>query len=200
MKAAAAMLDEYALKPGSEADAGALSGGEAEFSGLYHQHQPALYRFLLQLGARPQVAEELVQEVFLAWLRRPGNYQPTRGSLRAYLLGIGRRLLRRHWRRHRLEILWNPLAPEPNDGGRAAAALDAQQSFDGDSRWLQTALAALPWRYREAVVLCDLQEISYAQAAQILHCRSGTVASRRHRGHKLLQVRLEQRRRREKCG
>ena len=55
---------------------------------------------------------------------------------------------------------------------------------------LRRALLELPVRYREAIVLCDLQELSYADAADALGCAVGTVRSRLHRGRALLARRL----------
>jgi RNA polymerase sigma-70 factor, ECF subfamily len=55
---------------------------------------------------------------------------------------------------------------------------------------LRKALLALPEAYREAVVLCDLQEMSYEQASVVMECSAGTVASRLHRAHKMLKARL----------
>ncbi len=174
-----------------------LATSEAGFAALYRRHQPALYRFALQMGARPQIAEEVVQEVFLELIRRPGHFLPSQGTVRGYLFGMGRNLLRNYWRRHRSETSWDQLVSEPDDQGRAALALDEQRDQGRQLRDLQIALAALPWRYREVLVICDLQEINYHEAARILGCRPGTVASRRHRGYKLLQSRLRRQRKEE---
>ncbi len=173
---------------GDEQEARATS--EADFAALYRRHHPALYRFARQMGAQSQIAEEIVQEVFLELIRHPDHFQPRQGTLRGYLFGIGRNLLHNYWRRQRGEASWDHLVSEPDDQGRAALALDQGRDHDRELHRLQTALAELPWRYREAVVLCDLQEINYSEAAHILRCRPGTVASRRHRGYKLLQARL----------
>ena len=69
---------------------------------------------------------------------------------------------------------------DPNDTIARAQRLDA----------LRRALKGLPAAYREAVVLCDLHELSYADAAATLGCAVGTVRSRLHRGRALLAARL----------
>ena len=55
---------------------------------------------------------------------------------------------------------------------------------------LRRALLALPELYREVVVLCDLEEMTYADAAAVLECSAGTIASRLHRAHNILRARL----------
>jgi RNA polymerase sigma factor (sigma-70 family) len=56
---------------------------------------------------------------------------------------------------------------------------------------LQKAVLGLPEQYREVIVLCDLQEMSYLDAAAILQCPHGTIASRLHRARVMLRARLE---------
>src|SRR5206468_9906286 len=76
----------------------------------------------------------------------------------------------------------------------AKLAVDVDPAGDLDRRRhleaLRRAVIGLPVRYREAVVLCDLQELSYADAATALGCAIGTVRSRLHRGRALLARRL----------
>ena len=75
-------------------------------------------------------------------------------------------------------------------GPRAADDALEELTRTEDLDHLRKALLALPEMYREAVVLCDLQENSYAQAGELLRCAPGTVASRLHRARAMLQQRL----------
>src|SRR2546425_2311340 len=78
-----------------------LAGDEDAFSAVYQRHQGSIYRFALLMSGSTNVAEEVVQEVFLAMIREPNRYDPKRGSLSSYLGGIARNHVRRMLRRER---------------------------------------------------------------------------------------------------
>ena len=145
-------------------------------------------------GSR-ETAEEVTQEVFLALLGNPHSYVPERGSLEAFLIGIARNQVRKQLR----------LFPAAASGGSeqktelerhsGEQVLD-ELSKDEELSALRTAILALPPKYREVVVLCDLEEGDYEGAAERLGCAVGTVRSRLHRARAILQAKL---RRRERC-
>jgi RNA polymerase sigma-70 factor, ECF subfamily len=120
--------------------------------------------------------------VFLAVMRDAGRYVPGRSSVAAWLCGITRNHPRRRFERERRT---EPLDDPERDRAEIAApdpgALDELTRAEGIET-LRRAVLALPLQYREAVVLCDLQELSYADAALAIGCALGTVRSRRHRG------------------
>jgi len=165
---------------------------EGAFLQLYRRRQGAVYRFALQMSGSPQVAEDVTQDVFLALMREPGRFDPQRGSLAGYLYGIARnRVL------HHLESLHLPsVAWEGSDERISPEALTQRlDPLDDLTRReeierLRQAVLALPARYREVVVLCDLHELDYAQAAAALGCAVGTVRSRLHRARSLLLQKL----------
>jgi RNA polymerase sigma-70 factor, ECF subfamily len=168
-------------------------GDEAAFTALYRRHQRAVFRFALHMSGRKEVAEEITQEVFLSLIRQPGKYRPDRGPLEAFLIGIARNKLKRHRSdretgRLRLDEAIDTLAsPDvPFDDCSKASELSL----------LQAAILALPPRYRELVVLCDLEEKTYADAARVLGCPVGTVRSRLHRARGILAAKILKR---EKC-
>jgi RNA polymerase sigma-70 factor (ECF subfamily) len=108
-----------------------------------------------------------------------------------WLLGIARNHARRRLARERaMEAL-------PDMAGHAAAAfVVTDDPVDGLARGqvvaaVRRALRTLPVYYREVVVLCDLQELSYADAADAVGCAIGTVRSRLHRGRAMLSARLK---------
>jgi RNA polymerase sigma-70 factor (ECF subfamily) len=174
-----------------------LRGGrEQAFVALYHRRQPALYRFALQMSGSTAVAEDITQEVFLALLREECGYDPSRGSLVAYLFGIARKLLLRQYDRRRSDLPVNAGAEpagfaEPVDASDPLADLAAGERVEA----LRRAVASLPRRYREVVVLCDLEEVDYADAAAALACPIGTVRSRLHRARLMLAGKLRDERR-----
>lgn len=159
---------------------------DREFLELYRAHQGAVFRFCLHLSGAEDVANEVTQEVFLALLEKPAAFDPRRGSWEGYLLGVARNLMRRRFR-VRPEVELDESWPEPEAHGGLLAGLTREQAIDA----VRQAVASLPFGYREAVVLCDLEEQSYEQAAQILGCPVGTVRSRLFRGRGLLAAKLK---------
>jgi RNA polymerase sigma-70 factor (ECF subfamily) len=171
-----------------------VAGDEQGFTTLYRRHQGAVYRFALLMSGAPALAEEVTQEVFLVLIREAGRYDPERGSLIAYLYGIARNTVLRFLERERPYV---PLLEESQAADTVVLAqLIAADDPFGECRrnemirLVRQAVLTLPARYREVVVLCDFQEMSYAEAALALDCAVGTVNSRLHRGHALLLKKL----------
>jgi RNA polymerase sigma-70 factor, ECF subfamily len=159
-------------------------GDEQAFAELYERHHPPLYRYALHMcGAA--AADDVVQETFTALLRDHG-FDPRKGTLRAYLFGIARYHILRRVEIARAEL---PLDEE--------ATLDAASDspFEDVTRAeavaaVRAAIATLPAVYREAIVLCELEDLPYAAAAEVLGVPLGTVRSRLHRARALLHVKL----------
>jgi RNA polymerase sigma-70 factor (ECF subfamily) len=167
------------------------SGEEAAFVGLYRRRQSAIYRFVLHMSGSATVAEDITQEVFLALLRNECGYDPDRGTLSGYLFGIARKLVLRQIDRGRVDI---PLETDNEDAPLPELAVIHDPLGDLTHRErieaLRRAVTTLPRRYREVVVLCDLEEVDYAEAAVALQCPIGTVRSRLHRARALLLEKL----------
>jgi len=131
------------------------------------------------------VAEDVVQDVFLAVIESAARYQPGRSGVKPWLLGIASNHLRR-WRHARVFV------PLPEEGSRDGRKITAEPDPVGEltrrqrEAALSRAILELPIRYREVVVLCDIEELSYETAAAGLGCAIGTVRSRLHRGRALL--------------
>ena len=167
------------------------NGDEQAFAALYRRRQGAIYRFALHMSGSPAAAEDIAQEVFLALLREECGYDRERGTLSGYLFGIARKLVLRNLERGRADV---PLEPEGDEvAPRELAVVDdplagltRHEAIDA----LRRAVQALPRRYREVVVLCDLEELDYAEAAVVLGCLIGTVRSRMHRARALLLEKL----------
>src|SRR5579859_4207693 len=128
------------------------------------------------IGA-PGAAEDVAQDVFVAVIREARRYDPRRAGVVAWLLGIARN----HARRRLSERRHDPL---PEGGEEPRVEVDPADGLTKarQSAALRRALVALPIVYREAIVLCDLQELSYQEAAVAAGCAIGTVRSRLHRG------------------
>ena len=171
------------------------SGDEEAFLGLYRRRQAAIYRFILHISGSSTVAEDITQEVFLTLLREECGYDPDRGTLSGYLFGIARKLVLRQLERGRVDV---PLETDAEDASLPELAVVQDPLGDLTQREtleaLRRAVATLPRRYREVVVLCDLEEVDYADAAAALGCPIGTVRSRLHRARALLLEKLNRER------
>jgi RNA polymerase sigma-70 factor, ECF subfamily len=176
-------------------------GDAAAARELYQRHGSALLRFGLAMSNCRQTAEDIVHDTFVEILRHPVRFDPTRGSVIAYLFGIARHRMSRVARvsLRDTDVRTNDAGDEPVDAttGIPENALletsDAGDEIDRvrDIERVRTAVYDLPRAHREVVVLCDLEELSYATAAEILGCPIGTVRSRLSRARALLATRLE---------
>ncbi|HJT87930.1 MAG TPA: RNA polymerase sigma factor [Bryobacteraceae bacterium] len=169
-------------------------GDEEAFVALYRRRHGSLYRFALHMTGAPSAAEDVTQEVFLALIRDDCGYDPERGSLSAYLFGIARKLVLRHLERSRTvfeQELEGEEIVHPALATQADPIVDLMRREGIEA--LRKAVFALPKRYREVVILCDLEEMDYSEAAGVLGCPIGTVRSRLHRARALLLEKLRQR-------
>jgi len=168
-------------------DAGLLGlarrGDETAFSRLFARHQRQLFRYATYMGGA-DAADDIVQDTFLAVLRQKGRTDTLSGSVIGYLIGIARHLVMKQ----RAQI-W-PAAEEtvdlPSDEPNAFDRLVISESVDH----VRAAVQSLPPAYREVVVLCELEDIDYADAAAMMQCPVGTVRSRLHRARALLATKL----------
>jgi RNA polymerase sigma-70 factor (ECF subfamily) len=163
-------------------------GDEQAFMTLYRRHQGNIFRYVLHMSGRRETAEEVTQEVFLALLSEPALYVEERGALQAYLIGVARNKVRRALSQSRpLDLL----SEEPSE-----LSIFEGLCKERDLAALRLAILSLPPNYREVVVLCDLEEMDYAEVARQLGCALGTVRSRLHRARAILGARL---RKKETC-
>jgi len=162
-------------------------GDRDAFAELYRRHHADVCRFATHMcGSRP-AAEDVVHEAFLAVIDSASRYRPGKTTVRLWLLGIARNHARRaRALRSTLSLHDEPQAAQLTVEVDPAGDLDRRRHLDA----LRRAVLALPVRYREAVILCDLHELSYLDAATTLGCAIGTVRSRLHRGRVLLARQL----------
>jgi RNA polymerase sigma-70 factor (ECF subfamily) len=147
-----------------------------EFRSAFEAHKDAVYRFLWRM-AGPDSAEDLAQEVFVALLRYPARFDASRGTLRAFLLGIARNLARKRWRDEPRSVdLDNELVVAPFDITRREAA-----------DIVAAAVRALPPLQREVLILAEYEQLSLEQIAQTVEAEIGTVKSRLHRARENLR-------------
>jgi RNA polymerase sigma-70 factor (ECF subfamily) len=150
---------------------------------LYRREAGPVYRYALALGGNAAWAADATQEAFVALATRPQAYDASRGTLGAYLAGVARHALRAQWRAQRQE------APLDDAGDDDAAGLPQASMASPEQRLVQVqdsaqvwaALRSLPAPFREALVLVDLQERPYAEAARIAGLEINTLRTRLHR-------------------
>jgi RNA polymerase sigma-70 factor (ECF subfamily) len=193
------------------------AGDEDAFAEVYRQKHPALYRFALHMTGNASVAEDVTQEVFMALIRDPKRFDPTRGTLGGFLFGVARNHLRKRWEQDRRLVAFDG-DPDELHGGASSSDRGGIRSANGNGSHghgsLRSALPAapgwdefasveaigrvrqavntLPENYREIVVLCELEEMSYEEAAAALGCPVGTVRSRLHRARAMLVEKLRE--------
>lgn len=162
----------------------ALTGAEDAFTALYRRRQGGVYRFALQMTGSTSIAEDVTQEAFLALILHGTRYNEARGTVASFLYGIARNLIMRRLDRRpgaELEITEECAGPED-----LLEDLTRRESIEQ----VRQAVLSLPPVFREAVVLCDLQDSSYEEAAAALDCPVGTVRSRLSRGRAILAQKL----------
>jgi RNA polymerase sigma-70 factor (ECF subfamily) len=150
-------------------------------------HREALLVTARRLTGRADLAEDLVQDTLLRALRSAHRYRPGTNA-RAWLYRILHRVRLDELRQRSRRL---PTVALEGDGPRVAAVQDRLAS---GAETLERALGAVPEPYRSAVVLRDVEELSYAEVAAVLGVPIGTVMSRIHRGRAVLRAALGGRR------
>lgn len=192
-----ANLDPLANRSDAELLELAVAGEESAFRLLYEKLKVSIFRYVFFMTGSRSTAEEVTQEVFLSLIRDGGRYERNRGEVASFALGIARNLVRRIERRERPYIPISANDEFEQGALRAFSAhgecgpLPGELIRDELIAKLHAALASLPRHYRQVVVLCDLCELTYADAATQLNCAVGTVRSRLNRAHALLAQKLK---------
>ena len=162
-----------------------LDGDEDAFAALYKRRQGAVYRFALHMTNSVPVAEDITQEVFLALLDSGRRFERTRGIVLSFLYGIARNhALRRIDKDSRLQGV-HVIEDYSEDEDVLNKIMRRETVCQ-----VRQAVVSLPPIYREVVVLCDLENLSYEEAAAVLECPIGTVRSRLSRGRAMLAEKL----------
>ena len=180
--------------PAGLEDRGAQSWTPPSWEDVVRDHSARVYRLAYRLTGNQHDAEDLTQEVFVRVFRSLSSYTP--GTFEGWLHRITTNLFLDVVRR-KARIRFDPLPEDaerlPSTGlsstGNPAQVYD-DTHFDPD---VQAALDALPPDFRAAVVLCDLEGLSYEEIAATLGIKIGTVRSRIHRGRAQLRASLAHR-------
>src|SRR5262245_60064013 len=174
-----------------------LAGDGDAFEALYDRRQGSVYRFALRMSGSAELAEDVTHDVFIALMRDGHQFDPARGGVAGYLLGIARHCVLKRLRRERTSV---SISDGDEDGEDAHLSLDkllvagddplADLTRSETIDLVRQAILALPEHYREVVALCSLGEMSYEQAAGVIGCPIGTVRSRLNRAREILVRKL----------
>jgi RNA polymerase sigma-70 factor (ECF subfamily) len=168
-----------------------MQEGVPSWEEIVTRHSARVYRLAYRLTGNAHDAEDLTQEVFVRVFRSLHTYTP--GTFEGWLHRITTNLFLDQARR-KSRIRFDALADDADN--RLPSPLPApdtvyvDRTFDDD---VEAALAQLPPDFRAAVVLCDVEGLSYEEIADVLDVKMGTVRSRIHRGRSMLRDSLSHR-------
>lgn len=163
-----------------------VSGDESAFVELYRRHSRRIHRFAYGMCGARSVAEDCTQEVFLNVLEKGSGFRSSSGSVQSWLYGIARyKVIDKFRQRGQLEFGLDATHLGDDSDSPDQYVVACRRSDE-----LRRAIVSLPPRYREVIVLCELEELSYAEAAGMLGCPVGTVRSRLHRARETLARKL----------
>ena len=168
-------------------------GDEEAFRGLFRRYAPNAQALALRVVRQPFLAEEIVQDAFLALWRNPTAFDPARGSFRAWLLSLVHHravdLVRREEsQRRRAEAVGaEPDTPAPDPADQVAERLDLQR----EGTMVRSALDVLPSEQRTVIELMYFEGLSQSTIAQRLSLPLGTVKSRTLLGMRRLRAAME---------
>lgn len=151
---------------------------DTEFQVAFNEHKDAVYRFAWRMTSSATAAEDIVQDVFLSLLRLPHRFDPVRGTMRSFLMGIARNIALKRWRdEHRWEELGDDqFVVQPVDvASREIAEI------------VGSAVGSLPPLQREVLILAEYEELSLEEIARAVESEIGTVKSRLHRARENLK-------------
>ena len=162
----------------SEAIVGAKQGDMSALHFLYVRFADDVCGYVRSIVRDSHEAEDITQNVFVGFLQHPSRFDPARGTLRAFLLGIARNLALKHWRaEHRFETL--------DDEAMVAEPVDPDRGAVGDI--VGRAVRALAPLQREVVILVEYEGLTLAEVARAVDADIGTVKSRLHRARENLR-------------
>jgi RNA polymerase sigma-70 factor (ECF subfamily) len=185
------MAADHVSTPAGEPADDARDWAVPSWEEVVEEHSARVYRLAYRLTGNVHDAEDLTQEVFVRVFRSLSSYTP--GTFEGWLHRITTNLFLDQARR-KAKIRFDALAEDADQRlpGRVASpdSQVADAMLDAD---VEAALADLPPEFRAAVVLCDIEGLSYDEIADVLGVKLGTVRSRIHRGRKMLRSALAHR-------
>lgn len=166
----------------------AVSGDPAALLLLYERHRRAVFQVAYRLTGSHEDAVDITHDCFMTLIREPRRFDPTKASLRTYLLAITRNLSVSHHRRARRQTPLDEI--DEHDQRRASPDPQALAIRGEVSRRVRHAVLALPATQREVIVLVEYEGLTLAEAAAVVGADVGAVSSRLHRARASLRQKL----------
>ena len=167
-----------------------IAGDQKAFDALVLRWRDRIVDLARLLTGNRETAEDVGQEVFLKFLRRPSAYDPRR-PFGAWICTVARNLCHDAYRRSDARTRHQKKAVSERDfGPRAAPDPSESASASEAEERLREAIAALPSKFKEAYVLCAVRGMSYEEAARICRCPAKTVSTRLARARRRLLERM----------
>ncbi len=151
---------------------------DVEFRTIFREHKDAVYGFAWRMTGSAAAAEDATQDCFVALLQDQARFDAGRGSLRAFLMGVVRNVVRKRWR---TESRWDPIDEELF----VAEPLDVERMETVDL--VAKAVQSLPPLQRETLILAEYDEMSLQDVARAVEAEVGTVKARLHRARENLR-------------
>jgi len=160
-----------------------LAGDQAAWDAIVRQHRRKVFNVAYKFTGRHDEAEDLTQDIFLKVFKSLGTFD-RRANFQTWLISVSRNLCIDHYRSVRKERQTVDRAVDASEVATPSAEPGPMAALEQRDRaaLLRQALAALPDTLRQAVVMRDLQELSYQEIADALQLPEGTVKSRINRG------------------
>ena len=163
---------------------------DADFRDAFLRHKDIVYRFAFRMTGSSSTAEDVVQDCFVTYWRKPEAYDPGRGALRSFLLGVARNLVLKHWRRERPHGVRDMAElGEAIEDDRACLPFDLVGQERAEA--VKKAILLLPPLQREVVILAEYEEMSLEQISNATAAELAAVKSRLHRARQNLRRMLE---------
>jgi RNA polymerase sigma-70 factor, ECF subfamily len=170
---------------------------KADFERVAVPHLPSLYAAALYLTKEEHEAEDLVQETYFRAYRFFHKFEPGT-NCRAWLLSIQRHLFVNRYRQRKTQPEFLDWEKIDHDYESFVLSQENTEQTNPEhmlsshvmGKEIEEALKGLPEEFRTAIVLVDIDELTYEEAAEIMECPIGTVRSRLCRGRRILQLAL----------
>lgn len=165
-----------------------VASGDERARSLYLEHGPAVENWAQRRFGDQQAAEEVVQEVVLAAWRKYEQFDPSRGSERAWVFGIARNVAATRYRRNRRHLASVPTADTPDRGHD-----DIELRRLVDRSLIADSVRALSHEHQEVLIAAYWERLSTHEISDRLHIPEGTVKSRLHYALRILRAGLDER-------
>jgi RNA polymerase sigma-70 factor (ECF subfamily) len=168
-----------------------LAGDGAAFETLYRKYQAAVYRFALLRSGSADTACDIVQDVFMGLMTGGLKFDPLKGALGSFLVGVARNfLLKRDEAQGRfVSNTRDDGEDEHQDADPSPSPLERVLANEAAEK-VRAALAALAPHYRDVAILYEMHDLSYVEIAQVCNIDIGTVRSRLNRARAKLVAML----------